>query len=285
MATARDKLIAEWHERLAAAETADTGSLSRPAWLARLQIRLYRLLLSLYGDSDWTTTPPRRVTRNADPESLADSVIFDSPDALPLRGKPAKSAGKIQAVLKAVADAQDTSRLAGPLAAESWVKIVVVRPHGAAQQCAVFFQARGICARAVDRVHQSSIEVSACDYNQAIAMLPSIVAAMSSPKRRVDRSRRVVARRGGPPTTLTNFLVWAVMVGPILGMVLTLATAVIATALEGRLADVHQGSIFLASWTVITIAAAIAYLTPLATWLRITGRVPRPKLPVPQSHD
>jgi hypothetical protein len=285
VATARDKLIAEWHERLAAAEAADTDSLSRPAWLARLQIRLYRFLLSLYGKGDWTTTPPPRLAGKSVPESAADSVIFDSPDALLLRGKPAKSAGKIQSVLKAVANAQDTSRLAGPLTAENWVKVAGARPHGVAQRCAEFFRARGICARAVDHGHESSIEVSACEFNTAITMLPSIIAAMSSAKQRSDGSRRVVVRRGGPPTAFTNFLVMAVMVGPILAMVLTLTTSVIATAFEGRLVDIHQGSIFLASWMAINIAAAIAYLTPFANWLRFKRRVPASESPAPPSRD
>lgn len=285
MATTRDKLIAEWHERLAAAQAADTDSLSRPAWLARLQIRLYRFLLSLYGKGDWTTTPPPRIAGKSVPESAVDSVIFDSPDALRLRGKPAKSAGKIQSVLKAVANAQDTSRLAGPLTAENWVKIAGARPHGVAQRCAEFFRARGICARAVDHGQESSIVVSACDCNQAIAILPSIIEAMSSPRRQIDRPRRVVVRRGGPPTAFTNFLVMAVMVGPILAMVLTLMISVTATALEGRLVDIEQGSIFLASWMAITIAAAIAYLTPLANWLRLKRRVPESESPVPPSRD
>jgi hypothetical protein len=269
--TARDKLIAEWQDRLAAAEAADLSSPGRPAWLARLQIRLYRFLLSLYGDSDWTTTPPRRLSRKSDADGSGDSVIFDSHEASLLCGKPAKSAGKIQAVLKSVANAQDGPLQAGPLVAQNWVKIAGARPHETAQSCAEFFRARGICARAVDHGDESSIEVSAFDCSRAVAMLPSIVSAMSSPRRAAE-PRRDVVWRGGPPTAFTNFLVVAVMVGPIFAMFLTLTTSVIAAAVEGRLVNIDQGSILLASWMAITIAAAITYLTPLATWLGLRRR-------------
>ena len=269
MTTTRDKLIADWRDRLAAAEATDLSSASRPAWLARLQIRLYRFLLSLYGHADWATNPPpSRKRTNAPTNSAYDSVVFDSPDALPLRGKPAKSAGKIQAVLKAVATAREGPQAAGPLVAENWVLVARARRHGVARRCAEFFRARGICARAVDHEHESSVEVSACFHAEAIRILPSIVSAMASPARLANGSQRVIIqRRGGPPSAFSNFLVCAAMVGPILAMVLTLMAGVIASARAGLLVDIHQGPIFLGSWSVIVIAAALAYLTPLPQWL------------------
>jgi len=58
-------------------------------------------LLSLYGDAGWNAAPSSPV------DDSTTSVIIDSPDVLPLAGKPAKSEGKIRAVLKSVANSQD----------------------------------------------------------------------------------------------------------------------------------------------------------------------------------
>ena len=54
------------HRRLAQTprcgeKPAPAGIATAPAWLARLRIRLYRFLLSLYGDGDWTDAPTRMI--------------------------------------------------------------------------------------------------------------------------------------------------------------------------------------------------------------------------------
>jgi hypothetical protein len=101
MTVTREELVADWRGRLVNAEAVPIGASKRLAWLVRVRIRLYRFLLSLYGDAGWNAAP------NSPADESTASVVFDSPDVLPLAGKPAKSEGKIRAVLKSVANSQD----------------------------------------------------------------------------------------------------------------------------------------------------------------------------------
>ena len=108
MATTRDQLIADWQKRLAAASEAPDEPTSRAVWLAHLRVRLYRFLLSLYGEGDWNAP-------EGAPESPS-SVVIDA-QTLPLAGKPAKDEDAIRAVLKSVAGACENKPQAGPFAA------------------------------------------------------------------------------------------------------------------------------------------------------------------------
>jgi hypothetical protein len=214
--TARDKLIAEWQERLAAAEAADIPSLSRPAWLARLQIRLYRFLLSLYGRGDWTTT-----TQNSPPASdsevASDSVVFDSPSALPLAGKPAKSLGQIQAVLKSVANAQSAAPAAGPLVhgltPEHWVTIAVASTRHAhkAFYAVEALHRRGIAVRHYAQGLRHVVEVRAGDFEEAIPIV------RQPPPPPPPAQVRVVAERS-EPGPLAHLLPYAILLGIALGV-------------------------------------------------------------------
>ena len=174
MATARDKLISDWRERLAAAEAVDTTAESRPAWLARLQIRLYRFLLSLYGDAEWTTTPPRRAVPKSAADEATAAVIFDSSAALPLAGKPPKSLGQIQAVLKSVANAQTQAPPAGPLKGglppESWVTVALAatKHWHRINHLAESLQRRGVETRLRHHGSRYVLEVHASDFEKAV---------------------------------------------------------------------------------------------------------------------
>src|SRR5262245_15490181 len=109
MSLTRDKLISDWRTRLAAAEAEPVSSSLRRAWLVRVQMRLYRFLLSLYGNGVW-----RADEHAASPQP----VVFDSAEAESLSGKPAKDLGKIRSVLKSVANSQDHRPAAGSLTAD-----------------------------------------------------------------------------------------------------------------------------------------------------------------------
>src|SRR5262245_1199784 len=103
MADTRERIIADWTRRLADAEASDDAGVNRAAWLSRLRVRLFRFLLSLYGDGRWNAA----VEENGAASSSSNaSVVFDSADALPLAGKPAKNDEQIRSVLAAVAAAQ-----------------------------------------------------------------------------------------------------------------------------------------------------------------------------------
>lgn len=124
----RGKLVQDWRQRLAAAE-AESAEKHRLRWLYQMRVRLYRFLLACYPQGDWRADEP---SISAD-ETLADVSHGDTTTILdcPLDGKPAKTSGKMQAVLKSVSAAQDYPAESGPLlggiAADEWVVAVSVR--------------------------------------------------------------------------------------------------------------------------------------------------------------
>jgi len=232
VATARDKLISDWRERLAAAEAVDTTAESRPAWLARLQVRLYRFLLSLYGDAEWTTTPPRRAVPKSAADESTGAVVFDSSAALPLAGKPPKSLGQIQAVLKSVANAQTQTPAAGPLTQglppESWVTVALaVSKHWhRIIRLAESLQRRGIETRLQHHGSRYVLEVRASDLEQAVRIA-------REPPPRPARTRVVVTRQS-EPGPLAPYFVHVMVIAAIVGLFTgQLATIGFATLLLG----------------------------------------------------
>lgn len=258
MATARDKLIADWRGRLAAAEAMDLSAPSRPAWLARMQIRLYRFLLSLYGESTWTTSPPpQRRRRAAEGETNRDGVVFDSPGVLPLCGKPAKSTGKIQAVLKAVANAQDAAPVAGPLAGgmppDSWMLVAALLSHSEAQGMAGLLRDRKIRVRTIVRGQQSCVEVLSFDYAEAADVLA---------RRRFRHKRSLLDNR--IVECAWHCFGVGILLGPFVGL--------LAVALAGSISQPHKAIVFLCALSLTMLAAAISYVIPsvrrLIPWVR-----------------
>jgi hypothetical protein len=166
-ATSREQLIAEWRERLAAAETAPAEPTTRPAWLVRVKIRLYRFLLSLYGDGDWSASPQQAT----EPPSL----VFDSSDASALEGKPAKDEERIRAALTAVASAKANVPELGPLAdglpADSWVVAATTKHHWLAREAFQLLRNNGLHPRLRDQGRESRIEVQAGERSEAFALI------------------------------------------------------------------------------------------------------------------
>ena len=111
----RGKLVQDWRQRLAAAE-AEGAEQHRLKWLYRMRVRLYRYLLSCYPQGDWRADAPSIAVD----ETLADVLHGDTTTILdcPLDGKPAKTSGKMLAVLKSVSAAQDHPATSGPAAAK-----------------------------------------------------------------------------------------------------------------------------------------------------------------------
>lgn len=217
MATARDKLISDWRERLAAAEAVDTTAESRPAWLARLQIRLYRFLLSLYGDAEWTTMPPRRAVPKSAADQQTGAVIFDSSAALPLAGKPPKSLGQIQAVLKSVVNAQSQAPPAGPLTGgllpESWVTVALAAPKHwhRINYVAESLRRRGIESRLKLHGSRYVLEVHASDFEQGLQI------ARQPPPRPVQRQTapQIASTKPGP---LASYVMHVMVIAAVVGL-------------------------------------------------------------------
>jgi len=145
MAATRERIVTDWTRRLAEAEAGAEAGRNRAAWLSRLRVRLYRFLISLYGDGRWNAAVGEKGTA---PSPIKTSAVFESADALPLAGKPAKSGEQIRGVLAAVANAQDERQQIGP-----WTEWVVVATKSSGvdlDRCARLFGNFGIVCRMPD---------------------------------------------------------------------------------------------------------------------------------------
>jgi hypothetical protein len=108
MPNTRDQLIADWRKRLATASETPPEATSRAAWLVRLRSRLYRFLLSLYGDGQWRESVDSIPKQGPPVATFVESLV--------LEGKPAKDTGTIREALQALANARTHAIEQGPLA-------------------------------------------------------------------------------------------------------------------------------------------------------------------------
>lgn len=256
----RDQLIADWQQRLDVASEPQSGASKRSEWLNRVRRRLYRFLLSLYGDGSWNAPPP-----SCEPENAGRSAVFDAPDVLPLSGKPAKTGGVIRTVLKAVAQAQDSAVQSGPLAgglpADSWVIAAAASAHLRVSRVVRLLKHHGIAARLSCVGHDRLVEVKAKDRHRALALISA-----SEPQLR-GRERE------GPLAGihfLTGFTLVTVLapfiVAPVLAVAMLLIDGNTATAMfqTGPLVG-----LFLAGWgACIVLYFAIAAIGRFSAWLR-----------------
>jgi hypothetical protein len=169
----RQELVADWRKRLAAAESMSEAPSQRLSWLIRVRLRLYRFLLSLYGDGDWSRTPGTDAGQSAD--SHKRGVVFHSASVLPLDGKPARSGDKIRAVLEAVASHQDHALPVGPLVnglpADYW-SVVAARSDGIdTEKCRRLLISRGLTPRVTPLRRDRVIEVPAGQHSEASAII------------------------------------------------------------------------------------------------------------------
>ena len=165
----RDNLIADWRKRLAEASEAATDSTSRPAWITRLRIRLYRFLLSLYESGDWNA-----------PEAIEEKSAEPSPtstitDESPLSGKPAKSTDVIRHALTSISGAQDRlikpGALAGELLDSGWVVVGSSSAHVRTDRLASLLRRAGIASRISQRGDDRLVEVPARNRDEAFALI------------------------------------------------------------------------------------------------------------------
>ena len=165
----RGKLVQDWRRRLAAAEVEEQEQ-NRLRWLFRMRVRLYRFLLSCYRQGDWRADEP---SSSAD-ETLADVSHGDTTTLLdcPLDGKPAKTSGKMQAVLKSVSAAQDHPPQSGPLlgglAADEWVVAVSARDKLRMERCQHLLRQNGIVST---WTLQEEIKVRLFDLGRAMQLI------------------------------------------------------------------------------------------------------------------
>jgi hypothetical protein len=153
--TPREQLIADWRNRLAAASETSARPDRRPAWLAQVRVRLYRLLLSLYGDGHWNA--PAAAKRKPQGAAAIDRSV------LLFAGKPAKGEAQIRRVLSSVAGAQDSVTKAGPLVTgidrNAWAVVASTVEGIDPDLCARALKVRGIASRIIRRVNDVNVEV------------------------------------------------------------------------------------------------------------------------------
>ena len=193
MGIAREQLIAEWRERLATAESAPAEGGARPAWLLRLRLRMYRFLLSLYGEGAWNAGEPVAPRVEGD---VAGSLIAAKLAATELEGKPAKGAGEIRGVLATVAKAQGTLVKTGPfvqgLPAESWIMVGVCRGGVAGEDWLRMLERKGLKARVRRSGRRELIEVPLRQRTEAIRIIGDLAEEYERP-RVVDGGAAVAA--------------------------------------------------------------------------------------------
>jgi hypothetical protein len=141
----RGKLVQDWRRKLTVAESEAAECPSH--WIVRVRLRLYRFLLSCYGQTDWRADEPSLGSLT---EERSDDTLHGDTTTLldaQLGGKPAKSIGKMQAVLKAVSAAQEQPA-AGPLlhgiAADDWVVVASPRDKLQMHGCQELLKGFGI---------------------------------------------------------------------------------------------------------------------------------------------
>ncbi len=254
MATTRDELISDWRQRLAAAEEAVITS-PRSAWIARMQIRLYRFLLACYGSTAWE--PPPQPT-----DSL--TAVFDSAEAKSLSGKPAKSLGQIRSVLTAVAKAQDESQAPGPLAGgldyDSWVVVAAASSKLKIDRCAELLARASLHPRLCHRGDDQTVEVPAHERSEAFDLIEQYRERLHQPPK---------TPRTQPIPAWGRFAAMAVLALWTTGL-LTWALAAVAWSSTGQVSrrtsplEFLDGQAYLSIWfslfLVALLSVAIAFL-------------------------
>jgi len=227
--TTRDQLIADWRKRLDAASEVPAEPTSRAAWLVRLRLRLYRFLLSLYGEGDWTAPADAVSVRRGSPDPAAAlteglTPVECAPEP-PLTGKPAKTIDSIRAVLNSVAVARENRPNVGPLAAginrDDWVLVASVSRGFDPELTAAALLSKGIVSRVLSRQHDVTVEVRAYHETGAVELITSQCTRLAL------RPRSTEANLDECVKAKTADLNWTILffglgISPLLGVLLVL---------------------------------------------------------------
>jgi hypothetical protein len=217
-------------------------------WLARMRVRLYRFLLRCYGKADWRTTP---APVPGSPRHKTEGVVFDQPEVRFLHGKPAKTPGKIQAVLKFVASAQEpvASGNYSRQAAHAFVAIASESSHSNTLSLFTALKREGIDARHVVRDGEGVVEVRGIDYYRAQWLLSCFQAARSSRRQPLPQFVNELAKDFGVGLATAPFIgIFASM----------MFMAITSTRLNAGFVAVTAGVL----WILVFMAFRIALRSP-----------------------
>ncbi|MDX1948601.1 MAG: hypothetical protein SFU86_24655 [Pirellulaceae bacterium] len=251
MALSRNELLADWRAKLADATAAQQVP-GRFGWLARVRTRLYRFLLTCYGEGNWTASSPPAPTDDAPRTAVAS----ESPETALLHGKPAKTAGKIQAVLKAVSQANDHPLPSGPhvtgLDPESWFLIATFQGLPQSLRLTTALRKAGIPFDL--RTHGQQRQVLVPAYRRMEAT--EIVASLAGP---VDRAATVIKSK--------RDLVHEILLALALGIPALLVVTVLISQAEDSWRQQNWPGVAVCGLLALGVVATLAF-TFATNWLR-----------------
>lgn len=254
------QLVSQWQSRLATAERLAAGSL-RLRWLHLAQARLYRFLLSCYGSGQWRTG-----LSDDQPRPLIVDELTEFSSAT---GKPPKGAGKIQAVLKSVQNAQDHPPEVGPwtegIDPNTYMAVTDNESKIDVERCREFLEAQGLRVRIIGRGRQRVVAVPYCQLDAAAALVDRYRNRL-----RPFRTRSIVAFPSRPVFTLEARLFAAIV-----GILFVASIGVIFTAMALPAGELGFGAII---GLLIAAVVAVAEASLIATFLFI--RKSRPALSI-----
>ena len=246
----RVELVSQWQDRLASAESLAAAS-TRFRWMHLARVRLYRFLLSCYGSRQWR-------------EDMRDEARMASTTAeleLPLVGKPPKSVGAIQAVLKAVHTAQDHMPPAGPLTGglepQMYVAVTGTDARMDVGRCETYLLDSGLHPRVVGRGRRLTVEVPHHELRQAQALIDSRRDLL---RPRLKTSLDKLRHNPPVPEETQMLFVGLLMVAPVSGMaVLTVAALLLGDQIS-ILGLPGLGGLFLGTFLIVVQITLLWYV-------------------------
>jgi hypothetical protein len=205
------ELVSQWQERLASAEDL-ARSTARFRWIHLARVRLYRFLLACYGRGQWRTGA-------TEAEQLPAEGVVSQYEASEWSGKPPKTVGAIQSVLKSVHNAQDRAPPVGPLVdgldPDTFLAVTSSDARIDVEKCERFLIDRGFHPRVVGRGRRMTVEVPYAELKAAEAL----VDAHRQMLRPVLKTRADKLRQHPVLPEETQMLVVGVMlIAPVVGL-------------------------------------------------------------------
>lgn len=218
-----------WRSRLAETETLLTSGSVRLRWLRSIYARVYRFLISRYGDED--QREDRQAAADGDRASATAPVMPFVDNRGITTGCEPKSTGRIRQTLDRLHAANEQNPTEGPLKAglvdEAWIIVASESGHVSPVRCRRLLRREGIAARIVRRGDDRMVEVSLEDRDRAFALIQQNRPALKKKKGGVAGARNRILL-----TTPTGHQL-ARLMGAICGLAFGMAIAVLTYIVVG----------------------------------------------------
>ena len=246
----RSEIVSQWQDRLSAAEEL-AHSTARFRWIHLARVRLYRFLLACYGRGQWRTGADEA-------EQTPAEGVVSRYEASKWSGKPPKTVGAIQSVLKSVHNAQDRAPPVGPLVGgldpEAYLAVTASDARIDVEKCENFLIERGFHPRVIGRGRRRTVEVPYAELKAAEALVDAhrekLRLVFQSPAERLAQ-QPVVADE----TAIV--VLGLVLFAPVAGLfVMAIGTVV----LQGPLNEWAGGGLFLAGFLAAAEISLLCYV-------------------------